>query len=148
VIAALAAIAIVAVLAALYLWILPRRGAQSATAPAAKIENVGAEQGAQPVHPLAKHLELAGVRVTELPGSRAKIQMLVVNHSGADLPDMVMDVALSAGGERIFQFPVKLASIGPYESRELSVTMKTDLKPYELPDWQAVKPEFRLRTQE
>jgi hypothetical protein len=144
-IAALAAVAIVAFLAVLYLWILPHRSAQSAAAPAAKMENAGA--AAQPANPFAKYLELAGVRITELPGSRARIQMLVVNHSGADLPEMVMDVILTAGGDQIFQFPVKLPSIGPYESRELSSTMKTNLKPYELPDWQVVKSEFRLRMQ-
>jgi hypothetical protein len=58
---------------------------------------------------------------------------------------MQMDVTLSAGGKDVFSFPMALPSVGPYEYKELTAKVKTDLKPYELPDWQALRARFQLR---
>jgi hypothetical protein len=70
--------------------------------------------------------------------------MLVINHSNADLPPMTMEAELLAGERGLFDFDVKLPAMGPYESREVNTVLKTDLKPYEMPDWQQIRPRFRL----
>lgn len=97
---------------------------------------------------MAKHLEIAGLRITPAKAGSARVQFLVVNHSAADLPQMSLDLTLrpASGGAAIFEFQVKLPSIGPYESRELTSIVNTALKPYELPDWQALRADFRLRS--
>ena len=75
---------------------------------------------------------------------QAKIGYIVVNHSPADLPDLKAQITLSAGGKTIFELPASIPSIGPYESKDLTITIKTHLKPYELPDWQALKPSLKI----
>jgi hypothetical protein len=141
----LAGASIVGVLVVLYAFILPSKRAPGATQPNVRMETPG--NAAAPVHPLAKHLELTGVRVGDPVLGVSKIQMVVVNHSGADLPDLQMNVTLTANGKKIFDFIVPLASIGPHESKELSATVRTDMKPYELPDWSLVRADFRLASE-
>jgi len=104
----------------------------------------GVPPGAGTTHPLAKHLEVSGVRIQEASAGKVKIDFNVVNHSSADLPELKLDVRLRSGNRDFFSIPVKLPSLGPYASRDMSTTVKTDLKPYELPDWQRVEPRFTV----
>jgi hypothetical protein len=144
-VAFLAASGIVVVLGILYLYVLPHSSPATST-PAASLELPGGPASSQAPHPLAKHLEIAGIRITQSAAQTVKIQLLVINHSAADLPDLMMHVTLRAasGGKPIFEVPVDLSSIGPYESRDVTATVKTTLKAYEIPDWQMVRAEFRL----
>ena len=117
--------------------------------PAAPLQNPGVAGSSQPAHPLAKHLEVAGIRITETAPQTAKVNFVVINHSAADLPELKMEVSLrpTTGGNPVFEFPVNLPSIGPYESRDMTHTVKTKLKPYEIPDWQMLRPEFRITSE-
>jgi hypothetical protein len=143
-----AAAGIVVLLGILYLYVLPDRSQATDTKTTA-LETPGPVGSSQTSHPLAKHLEVAGFRITEPAAQTAKVNFVVINHSAADLPEFKMQVTLrpAAGGNPIFDFPIQLPSIGPYESRELSSTVKTALKPYEIPDWQMLRPEFRLTSE-
>jgi hypothetical protein len=143
-VALLTAAGTAAVLALLYLYVLPSKNSATATTTAAKLETPG-RTTSRPAHPLAKHLEITGLRITEDARQRVKIQFVMVNHSGADLPDLELRVALKGSSPQpIFEFPFKLGSIGPYEVRDCSAVLKTNLRPYELPDWQLIKPEFQV----
>jgi len=135
----------VGLLGILYLYVLPQ-SSPATNAPATTLQTPGGPGSSQPTHPLAKHLELAGLRITHPAEQTAKIQFLVVNHSRADLPSLKLQVALrpAAGGAPIFEFPVDLPSLGPYESRDVTSTLKTNLKAYEIPDWQLLRAEFRI----
>jgi len=145
-VAAGAALGIVLLLLLLYNYVLPHRGADTASAKT----DASAEKSADPAaaagttHPLAKHLEVSGVRIQEASGGKVKIDFNVVNHSSADLPELKLNVRLRSGNRDFFAIPVKLPSLGPYASRDMSTTVKTDLKPYELPDWQRVEPRFTI----
>lgn len=135
-------------LAFLYLFILPRSADAPAVSGSSSSSLINAAAGTQTVHPLAKHLELTGVRVSQTGRGFATLQFLVVNHSGADLPDLKMNVVLrSKTGDEVFQFPVDVPSIGPYEFRDLTKTISTQMKPYEIPDWQLLRPEFSVSEQ-
>ncbi|MBC7926633.1 MAG: hypothetical protein H7039_13335 [Bryobacteraceae bacterium] len=138
-----AALGIVALLAILYIWILPKRGsATSATAADAQLEApVAASTGS---NPLTKHLEVTGVRIQEAAGGKVKIDFVVVNHSPADLPDLKLQVRLGSGDRDFFVVPVNLPTLGPFDSKDLSTTVKTNLRSYELPDWQLVKARFSI----
>jgi hypothetical protein len=147
VVAILAAAGMVALLAVLYLVVLPEGSSAQKSAEAPALETPATPATASPAskHPLAKHIELAGVRLTGTGKGRVDIQYTVVNHSGADLPDLRMDVAIRSGDKVFFEFPAKVPSLGPYEAREMKASVTTDLKPYELPDWQLVRPQFVIQ---
>jgi hypothetical protein len=110
VVAILAASGIVVLLGILYLYVLPHDSPVTTTSTPS-LQPPDGPGSSQPVHPLAKHLELSGLRVSQPAAQTAKIQFVVVNHSAADLPDLRMHVTLrgSAGGTPIFEFPYRTA---------------------------------------
>jgi hypothetical protein len=75
---------------------------------------------------------------------QVKIAYVIVNHSPADLPELQGQMKLIGGGKTMFEFRAAIPSIGPYESKDLTTTVKTHLQPYELPDWQALKPSLAI----
>jgi len=99
---------------------------------------------AAPTHPLAKYIEISGLRVVDGGPGEVKIAYIVVNHSPADLPELQAKITLAAAGKPVFEFPAAIPSIGPYESKDLSAVLRTKLKPYELPDWQVLKPSIAI----
>ena len=146
-VAAATAVGICALLAVLYLFVLPRK----TSAPAStSLESPSGALASPPAHahPLAKYIEIAGLRVMEDRRGLVKVGYVVVNHSPADLPELRAQITFSAAGKPVFEFPTTIPSIGPYESKDLTATLKTNLRPYELPDWQALKPAFVIRSEQ
>ncbi|HYP07632.1 MAG TPA: hypothetical protein VER03_15470 [Bryobacteraceae bacterium] len=144
-VAVFSAVGLVALLAILYMFVLPR-GSRSGKTAAVELEKpgtAGAENGAA-AHPLGKYIEITGLRVSEGGSGQAKIAFVAVNHSPADLPELDAHLTLTAGGAKTFEFPVQIPSIGPYEAKDISTSVRTELKPYELPDWQTLKPSLRI----
>ena len=136
-----------ALLAILYLYVLSPRGSEKSNAASNTLETPGAPSAVSvSTHPLAKYIEITGLRIMEDKRGQAKIGYVVVNHSPADLPDLDVQITLSAAGKAIFAFPVKIPSIGPYEAKDLASLVKTKLQPYELPDWQALKPTVTIKS--
>ena len=144
----LAGLGIAALLGVLYLYVLPKQSSRDAAvaAPAA-LEKPGGPGSTARTHPLAKHLEVTGIRLRELKNGKATIQFVVVNHSAASLPEMTMDVVLRSADKTFFEIPAQLPSLGPYEVKDLSAAVTTELKSYELPDWQMIRPQFTLRSE-
>jgi hypothetical protein len=100
-------------------------------------------------NPIAKYIELVGFRVTEKSAGHLELQFAVVNHSEADLCAVKMDVNLRTttgkqGDAPLLSFPVKLASLGPFELKPVAVDFPTKLRIYELPDWQFLRADFDL----
>ena len=143
-----ALIGIAALLAVLYLYVLPSKKTVAATTPAQATADQPAQAApgaaAKPVHPYAKFLEITGLRVNEDNKQRAQVQFVVVNHSGADLPKLQMHVTVRSGGKSFFDFPYTVPALGPFETKDATASVKTDLKPYELPDWQFLKADFEI----
>jgi len=115
------AVVLAGVLFLLYTYVLPKKTADTAsttgtTAAAAQIP-AGAEAGAgggaasKKAHPLAKFLEVTGVRWTEDGKQKAKLQFVVVNHSAADLPELKMQITVKAAGKPLFDFPFTVSSL-------------------------------------
>lgn len=129
----------------------PQAGQAAGAAPAKPVTAFEQPEapGAVKPHPLARHIEITGFRLSEDARRRASIQFLVVNHSGADLSGLEAEVELAAvdpKGERqsVGRFSFKAPRLGPYESREFKAPLQTDLRVYELPDWQFLRAEFRI----
>ena len=141
-VAAGSAVGILALLAVLYLYVLPSKTDTTAESPSAALESPAASGSAvaTTTHPLAKYIEIAGIRIIEEGKGQVKIAYLVVNHSPANLPELQAQLSLGAAGKTIFEFPANIPSIGPYESKDLSASIKTRLQPYEMPDWQKLIP--------
>ncbi len=144
------AVGLAAVLYVLFTYVLPKKtdtaSTAGSTATAESAAPVAGAAGKKP-HPLAKFLEVVGIRWVEDAKQKAKIQFIVVNHSAADLPELKMLISVKAGGKVLFDVPFTVSSIGPYESKEFSTPIQTALKGYELPDWQFVKADFEITSQ-
>ncbi|MGC8794540.1 MAG: hypothetical protein ACP5U2_14235 [Bryobacteraceae bacterium] len=129
-----------------------RPAGHRATGPekaAISLETPSLENSGTKPHPLARHIEITGLRLSEDARQRATIQFLVVNHSGLDLSGLAADVRLIAvtpKGEReaVGSFSFQVPRLGPYESREIKAPLQTSLRVYELPDWQFLKAEFQI----
>jgi hypothetical protein len=98
-------------------------------------------------NPAAKYIELVGFRVGEKGPGKLEIRFAVVNHSEADLGDLVLDVNLrttnaKADDPPLCSFSAKVGSVGPEELKPVTVLVPTKLRVYELPDWQFLKADF------
>jgi hypothetical protein len=100
-------------------------------------------------HPLAKYVELVGFRLSEAGGGKLKVKFAVVNHSEADIGDLGVRVRLTTssakpGDPPIGEFDVKVPALGPEEIQDVTATVPTKLRIYELPDWQFLRAEFEI----
>jgi hypothetical protein len=59
-----------------------------------------------------------------MPGrtGEVKIGYVVVNHSPADLPGLKAQLTLAGGGFSMFDVPVNIPSIGPFETKDLTAS--------------------------
>lgn len=117
------------------------RDAPAAAAPLAKAPAAGA--ATKGPHPLLKHIEIVGIRITEDPKKKTQVRFVIVNHSGAEITDLSGSLNLIARTAKAGEAPVgtlalKTPSLGPYESKEVTAALDTNLRAYELPDWQNV----------
>jgi hypothetical protein len=100
-------------------------------------------------NPAAKYLELVGFRTREKGPGKIEITFGVVNHSDADLGDLVMKVELRTIDSKptdpaVFSFETKVPSLGPQELKEVSTLVPSKMRVYELPDWQFLRPQFEI----
>jgi hypothetical protein len=100
-------------------------------------------------HPLTKYLELVGFRMTEAGVGKLQIKFSVINHSQADIGDLGLKVTLTTtaakpGDAPVAEFEAKVPSVGPLETKDVTVTVPTKLRIYELPDWQFLKGQFEI----
>jgi hypothetical protein len=100
-------------------------------------------------HPLARHIELVGFRLSEKGQGKLNVQFGVVNHSNADIADLGMNVTLrpvSGSGEEpgFCTLTAKVPSLGPREMKDTTGECRTTLRVYELPDWQFIRGSFEI----
>ncbi len=147
-VALVVALVLVGVGFAAYLYLLPSsRDERAAAAGGTALEPVATPAAGAKVHPLAKHIEITGLRVTEDAKQKAQAKFVVVNHSAAELGDLQLAVTLrptAAGQAPVASFNIKIPALAPYESREISTAVKTPLRAYEVPDWQFLRAEFEI----
>ena len=100
-------------------------------------------------HPLDKYLELAGFRLSEGAKGSLKVKFTVINHSAADMGELVLKVRLvttayKPGDEPVTEFEARVPSLGPDETRDVTAAASTKLRLYELPDWQFLRADFDI----
>lgn len=100
-------------------------------------------------NPVAKYLELVGLRIRERSAGHLVIQFGIVNHSEADIGDVKMTVNLSTTAAKpadppLISFPATVSKLGPNELKDVTVEVPTKMRVYELPDWQFLKANFEI----
>ncbi|MBZ5592901.1 MAG: hypothetical protein LAP39_11740 [Acidobacteriia bacterium] len=127
---------------------------QASTGAPATTENTPASAASKAkANTLQKYVEVIGMRLVEDPKKKPEVRFVVVNHSGAEIADLAANVNLWArtaksDEEAVGTFSFKLASLGAYESKELSGPLNTKLRVYELPDWQNLVAEVQITSPE
>jgi hypothetical protein len=137
--------------AAAYYYVLPSvRAHREAAAAGLQFEKPGpAGSAASSENRLAKFIEVTGLRVTEDAKQKTQATFIIVNHSAADIANLSGDVFLrpkeaAPNSPALTSFRFKVASLGPYQSKEITAHVKTQLRAYELPDWNLVRADFQL----
>jgi hypothetical protein len=100
-------------------------------------------------HPLAKYIELAGIRMEESGAGKLKVTVAVINHSQADIGDVAFKIKLTTTAAKpedppIAEFDAKADKVGPLESKDMSTLVPTKLRLYELPDWQFLRVQYEI----
>ena len=97
----------------------------------------------------AKYLEIAGFRLTEPKPGKLGVKFVVINHSEADLGDITLKLRLKSTASApedppITEVEAKVLGLGPQEVKDVGGTGDTELRVYELPDWQFLRAEFDI----
>jgi hypothetical protein len=141
------AFAFVGLAASVYWGSIYLRGSAGAGGAAPVTENPAAKGGGKP-HPLAKYLEIAGMRfIGDKKNTQARF--VLINHSEAEITGLAANVTVWGRTQRSEEDAVgtlqfKVDDIGPTEFKEVTVTLNTKLKIYELPDWQNVTTDLQI----
>lgn len=124
----------------------------SSPAPEAKPAAAASPFGPGPAatsskNPLAKFIELSGFRLTLQPGDKVKVKFTAINHSDADLQELGVHVRVTTSVAKptdppVTEFDAKIPPLGPEEDHDVEVTSTTNLKAFEMPDWQFLRAEF------
>lgn len=95
---------------------------------------------------VAKYVQVTGLRINEV-NRRPQVSMVVINHAAAELVDIKSTVLIKTtkskpGDAPIAKVQLKLGSLGPNEVKDVTVSLPTSLRAYELPDWQFLTAEL------
>jgi hypothetical protein len=124
----------------------PRSGDGISTAKEEPAKADAKQEGAAR-NPFAKHLELTGFRAVENARKRLEVQMVVINHSAADLPPLKLRVTLRVANDpnkEISTFQVSVPGLSAYGVQDLRTETTSKLRAYEFPDWQFLKADFEV----
>jgi hypothetical protein len=131
------------------LWVLStnRGSAGNGPRPSATVESPAAKPGAT-TNPMQKYIEVSGVRFVQDARKRTMAKFVIVNHSDSDIIGLAGNVTVwgrtqksEEDAQGTFSFSTNL---GPMETQELTVPLKTKLKIYELPDWQNITTDVQI----
>lgn len=119
---------------------------QSKSAPATSTQTPRVAASSNPV---AKYIELSGLRITEKGPGKLTVHFAVINHSEADVGNIAMIVNLrpstgKAEDPPLATFNARVNSLGPEDLKEVSAEVPTKLRVYELPDWQFIRADFQI----
>jgi hypothetical protein len=119
-----------------------KEGGSQVSASGTTLETPAGKAGAKP-NPYQKFIEVTGVRLYQDSKKKVAARFLVVNHSEGEMADLSATVEIRGrtakeGEEAVGSFKLKVPSLGPNESKEMTVPVDTKLKVYELPDWQMI----------
>ena len=143
------AVGIVGVVFGIVSLLSTNRGSEgNGPAPIAAVESPAAKPGAK-TNSFQKYIEVAGVRfVLDAKKKNTMAKFVLINHSETDIDGLAGNVTIWARTQKseedaqgTFTFTTTL---GPFESKELSVPLNTKRKIYELGDWQNLTTDVQI----
>lgn len=128
-------------------YFLYTRGERAERAHASKKTELENVTSAKSTHPLARQIEVTGVRLRVPKQGNAEIQMVVVNHSAAEISGLNMDVVLGAKGtdKEVAAFSVTVKHLSPFGTAEVTAKTKTEVSALDIPDWQFLEPKVVIQ---
>ncbi|HYL75410.1 MAG TPA: hypothetical protein VEU96_14455, partial [Bryobacteraceae bacterium] len=104
-------------------------------------------------HPFARYIEVTGLRVVADLNHRSQVQYVVVNHSSAQLSDLMVRIAVrsateSASAPPLFTVSAVVPSLGPYQSKEIRTDLDSELRSSAIPDWENLRTEVQVGAQQ
>jgi hypothetical protein len=140
-------VAVVLLGAGYFFWTKNEEAGSKAEGPKTELESV---KGARSTHPLAKQIEVTGLRLRMPKPGQAEVQMVVVNHSAAEIAELSMEVVLGGKGstKEVAAFPVKVKRLSPFGSAEVTARAKTEISAIDLPDWQFLEARVVIQANE
>jgi hypothetical protein len=104
-------------------------------------------------HPLARFVEITGLRVSADLNHKSQLQYLVVNHSSARLSDVLLKISVrstsdSPGAPALFTLSVIVPSLGPNQSKEIKTDLDAALRSTAIPDWDNLRADVQVGTKQ
>ena len=97
-------------------------------------------------HPLARFVEVAGVRVVNGAKGKPQLEYIVINHSGSPITGLDVRIAGRSAdapsGDPLFSVSGIVPALGPYQSREMHTDLDAGLRAASLPDWRSLRTEI------
>ena len=100
-------------------------------------------------HPLARFVEVTGLRVVADLQHRSQLEYIVVNHCGSELSGLVLQIAVRSSlqdGKPLFRVSAVVPSLAPYQAKELRTDVDTQLQSMAIPEWDDLKADVRVTT--
>lgn len=100
-------------------------------------------------HPLARNIEVTGIRIVVDFNKKSEIHYLVVNHSAAALPGLTVYVTLRSaraqpGQPPVSRFSFRSPDLGPFESKEMTGVIENLTRSATLPEWPDLRAEVQV----
>jgi hypothetical protein len=125
-------------------------GEADAGGPKTAVEDTAPIQQVEGSHPLAKYIEVTGLRLIGT-GGKAQLKFLVVNHSAGPLDGVQLEVNIRERttkpgdeGAVLFTVATPIRRIGAFESRDYTVPVTAAKSGLDLPDWQFLRATFKV----
>ncbi len=126
-------------------WLKKRSG--TAAPESTSLAGESAPTASSSDHRYARFIELGGFRIAEDAKRRATLQVAITNHHTADLGPIELEVILKTNdGKEIGSSEVKLTSLEPLSTVDVTAPMKSKLRAYEVPDWQFIRAQFEIKS--
>jgi hypothetical protein len=102
-------------------------------------------------HPLARFVEVTGLRVVADLKHRSQLHYIVVNHGSTQLAGVSLRIAVrsSVTGSNdppLFAVTTVIPSLGAYQSKEYRVDLDGDVRSSVIPEWQNLRADFQVAT--
>jgi hypothetical protein len=103
-------------------------------------------------HPFARFVEVTGLRVVADLSHRSQVQYIVVNHSSEQLSGMLIRIAVRsstdpASAKPLFTVSAVIPSLGPHQSKEIRTDLDSQLRSSAIPDWEYLRTDVQVGTQ-
>ena len=108
----------------------------------------GSQTTAAQAEAIAGSLEISGLRLVKSWSGKQQIRFLIINHSAQDLSGVTAQVTVKSDGSPVLLIQAPIRYLASNQSKEVRTDLDSDVPASALSDWQALRTEIRLTTQQ